>query len=83
MFYDQKYIELAREQGAPDPERNAAIGNRIIDLLQADMARYHRYRPETLKQVSHLLDQLTDPLMRQGIEELIEFDTTCICMPRD
>jgi len=83
MFYDQRHIEHARKRGAPEPERNAAIGNRIIDLLQADMARYHRYRPETLKQVSHLLDQLTDSRMRADIEQIIEFDTTCICMPRD
>lgn len=83
MFYGQRHIEHARKREAPEPERNAAIGNRIIDLLQADMVRYHLYRPETLKQVSHLLDQLTDSRMRADIEQIIEFDTTCICMPRD
>ena len=79
MYYTKTLIEFAKQRGAPDPEANAAIWNKIMDLLQADAVEYHKYRPETLEKVSRLLEQLTNPTMRKDIEAII----TNICVPPD
>ena len=50
-----------------------------MDLLQADAVEPHKYRPETLEKVSHLLEQLTNPSMRKDIEAII----TNICVRPD
>lgn len=73
MAYNDFDIELARRAGAPEPEENAARGNAIIQLVNADRLDEARSR----------LDQISDPVIRRDLETLIDFHATSLCLPRD
>jgi len=73
MAYDDFSIALARKRGAPDPEGNVRRANEICALITA-------FR---FDEAVEALDSVTDPVIRQDLERLIEFNRTCLCIPRE
>ena len=70
-MYTQLDIDLARADGAPDPEGNASRANEILSLITADKLEEARGR----------LDDITDPEIRKSLLVGIEFNETCLCTP--
>jgi len=73
MAYDDFDIALARKRGAPDPEGNALRANGIIALIDRLL----------LDEAADRLDEITDPMVRRDLEQQIEFNKTCLCIPRE
>lgn len=72
MIYDNRHIELARKNGSPDPEYNAGIAREIVALMD-------EWRHE---EAAARLHELTNPRIRNDLENMIAFDLHCYCLPR-
>lgn len=72
MICEDRHMELARKTGPPDPEYNAAIGNGIVALMDA-----WRY-----EDVAARLHELTNPSMRNDLENMMAFGLRCCFLPR-
>lgn len=70
-LYDDHSVELARKRGAPDPEANAARARKILALI--DNRRFNEARAR--------LAEITDPMVRQDLEDFIIFESECRCDP--
>jgi hypothetical protein len=70
MSYDDFSITIAREQGAPEPEANAARANAIIALIVEK--RFNEARRD--------IGSVSDPMIAQDLRNLLDFWKTCPCL---
>ncbi|MHC1729611.1 MAG: hypothetical protein AB9866_27020 [Syntrophobacteraceae bacterium] len=71
MLYDEFSIELAHARNAPEPEANAERANGILELIDA----------RRIDRALARLPEITDPGIRRDLEQIIEFNRTCRCIP--